>query len=111
MDGVFAEPEAAAGLTWGGELSPHFANRSDQTGRIEIWPLERPGEPDDVPPFQPWRAAQAPREAADRLAQRIADKIQYWRDNAIVLPSQGRPIEPGDILILVRKRNQPYHRL
>jgi len=104
VDGVFAEPRAAAGLTWEGELSPHFANRTDQTGRIEIWEPEVPSPRDEVPPFEPWRAAKAPREAPDRLAQRIADKIKYWLDNRIALPSKGRPIEPRDILILVRKR-------
>jgi len=104
VDGVFAGPQAAAGLTWEGELSPHFANRTDQTGSIEIWQPEAPSPRDEVPPFEPWRAARAPREAPDRLAQRIADKIKYWLDNRILLPSKGRPIRPEDILILVRKR-------
>ncbi len=38
------------------------------------------------------------------LAARIAAQIKHWLDSGEGLPSRGRAIEPGDILILLRKR-------
>jgi ATP-dependent helicase/nuclease subunit A len=40
------------------------------------------------------------------LAQRIADQIGEWIDGGLMLESKGRPIRPGDIMILVRSRTE-----
>jgi ATP-dependent exoDNAse (exonuclease V) beta subunit len=39
-----------------------------------------------------------------RLARRIAATIRGWLDSGETLKGKGRPIRPGDILILVRNR-------
>ena len=39
------------------------------------------------------------------LADRIAETIQTWLTSGEILKSENRPIQAGDILILVRKRN------
>lgn len=41
-----------------------------------------------------------------KLANEIAAQVKSWLDQRLWLESQGRPIEPQDVLILVRKRGQ-----
>ena len=38
------------------------------------------------------------------LAERIAGQIKNWLNEGMMLQSQGRPLRPGDVMILVRKR-------
>ena len=38
------------------------------------------------------------------LAERIARQIKGWLDDGMMLASKGRPVAPGDIMILLRKR-------
>ena len=38
------------------------------------------------------------------LAQKIAEQIRDWLSSGLMLQSQGRPVRPGDIMILLRKR-------
>lgn len=82
----------------------HQPSRLGAAGLVEIWPLEEGG---DRPERDPWRApvdhvlADAPRRC---LARRIARTIRRWIDGKEILESHGRPIEPSDILILVRNR-------
>src|SRR5690606_19700518 len=45
------------------------------------------------------------RSGAVKLADHIADQISGWLKNGENLVSRGRAITPGDIMILVRKRN------
>ncbi len=42
---------------------------------------------------------------ANRLADRVADKIAHWLKTGERLVAENRPIRAGDILILVRKRH------
>lgn len=85
----------------------HEAHREADAGLVEVWPTEKPPERTDADPWAPLDEPPGGAEAVDRLAVRIADRIKVWLDCGEVLESQGRPIRPGDILILVRKR-QPF---
>jgi ATP-dependent helicase/nuclease subunit A len=82
----------------------HQPSRIGAEGLVEVWPLE---EGEDQPQRDPWCApvdhalADRPRR---RLARRIARTIRQWIDEKELLPSRGRPIQPSDILILVRNR-------
>ncbi|HKQ95381.1 MAG TPA: UvrD-helicase domain-containing protein, partial [Aestuariivirgaceae bacterium] len=82
----------------------HFARRRNVAGRVELWPLE-PVESQTE--RDPWRAPTGyalrdrPRR---RLAARIAATIRRWIDCRELLPSEGRPVIPSDIMILVRNR-------
>jgi len=106
VDRVFAAARAARGLAAGAEPLRHEAERADQPGRVEIWPATAP---DDEPERDHWAAPldyESPQSPDVRLAERIAEKIKSWRDNETVLRPRARPIRPGDILILVRRRNR-----
>lgn len=105
VDLVFANDAARQGLTASGEVDAHDAVRRQDAGRVELWDLERPDEDDSG---DAWDAPLDYVSEADpraKLAQRIARTIRDWLDSGEILPAKGRPIVPGDILILVRRRN------
>jgi ATP-dependent helicase/nuclease subunit A len=105
VDAVFANPLAAAGVVEPGQELVHYADRADQAGAVELWPLTP--LPDTVEP-QPWVVPEqnrgltsAPQQLADTLAQWIARETS----GGVRLESRGRPLAPGDVMVLVRRRN------
>lgn len=99
VDRVFADPALTPGVT----PAPHAVKRAGQGGVVEIWPTE---QHEEVAPADAWSPLdeQSAEPPVVRLASRIADTIKRWLAEGEVLESTGRPIAPGDILILVRKR-------
>ncbi len=104
VDRVFRDPERTPGLTAGNASIEHVANRIGHAGLVEIWETEKW---DDAAAADPWQPLSDTKEQspANRLADRIAETIKSWIDGGEHLLSENRPIRPGDILILVRKRN------
>jgi ATP-dependent helicase/nuclease subunit A len=93
-----------------GERVPHIAYRGAAGGLVELWEPER-GEPEEKGSVWETGALRVSGLGpAGALAARIAAKIKHWLDEGEVLASAGRPIAPGDILILLRKR-EPMARL
>ena len=86
-------------------LSPfplhHLPFRKEAPGHVELWPLLTK---EDEPPLEPWQpplvqhCSDSPQK---RLAQLIAATIQSWLSGKGPL---SKPIGPGDILILLRRR-------
>jgi len=106
VDAVFAGSAAADGVTFHGRPIRHLSNRAGQAGLVEIWPTVKP-EP--RPEADPWDAPLDQLPAASpqvRLAERIAERIDGWLKAGEVLESEGRPMTPGDIMILVRRRER-----
>lgn len=104
VDAVFRDPRAARGVVAQGEELRHYADRAEYAGRVELWPL---APVTDEPPAEPWTVPErnlglvsAPQRLADALAGWLAGEI---RDGAM-LDSRGRPLRPGDVLVLVRRR-------
>jgi ATP-dependent helicase/nuclease subunit A len=106
VDRVFRDPIRTPGLTANDDSIDHVANRIGQAGLVEIWDTEKWDNADAANPWQPL-ADTKEQSPANRLAERIADTIKAWIDSGEMLPSEARQIRPGDILILVRKR-QPF---
>jgi ATP-dependent helicase/nuclease subunit A len=104
VDAVFADVPAAKGVCAPGELH-HTPNRNGHAGAVEFWPLApRP----DVQAPDPWSIAhknQGQDSAPDRLVRELAAWITHQVSGAVMLESAGRPLRPGDILVLVRRRN------
>ncbi len=102
VDAVFGRNEAMRESVTGGQYESHSERRIGERGQVIIWPrlvalAEDP--PDD------WTSAyDAPTEVDTRLAGGIADEIRRLLDEERRLPS-GKPVVPGEILILVRKRD------
>ncbi|MBB2972445.1 ATP-dependent helicase/nuclease subunit A [Mesorhizobium sp. RMAD-H1] len=104
VDLVFERPEAYRGLGLEPGPTQHEAIRRDAPGEVEIWDLATPQaveEPDD------WRVPVDHLAApAVRLAEQIAATIRLWLDKGEIIPGQQRKLEPRDIMVLVRKRDQ-----
>jgi ATP-dependent helicase/nuclease subunit A len=104
VDAVFADPLAAAGVEDPGTLR-HYADRAGHAGCVELWPLAlRPDEPDPEPWTVPERN-QGQRTAPQLLAERLAEWIAHETSGAVPLASRSRKLQPGDVMVLVRRRN------
>ncbi len=104
-DAVFADPEAARGVADAGSLR-HVVNRAGVAGRVELWPLaEAPSEDDDTDLWDAPHTNRGQRSSRQILADTLAVTIKRWLSARRELPSQGRPLAAGDILVLVRKRD------
>ncbi len=104
VDAVFAVPPACDGVAEAGTLR-HVADRAGHAGMVELWPLApEPERPEAVPWTVPVR-----NEGSVGAMQRLADGLAEWiagqTDGSVMLQSKGRPLAPGDVLVLVRRRN------
>ena len=96
----------------GGIMAPgvgyvdHTAVRGGEAGLVELWPLttsDEAVEPDH------WTAPVDRMEKDHpriRLAREIAAAISQWLAEGRKIAALGRAVGPGDILVLVRRRNQ-----
>ncbi len=107
VDRVFADDGRTPGLNaYTTTAIRHVANRIGHSGLVEIWPTEKTAA---TVTAEAWASSDDEGEApaAMRLAELVADKIKRLIEGGDVLASEARAITPGDILILVRKR-QPF---
>ncbi|SOE16996.1 DNA helicase/exodeoxyribonuclease V subunit A [Hoeflea halophila] len=108
VDHVFASADALRGIGSADEPVIHETVRLQAPGLVEIWPMiarEQTGDEDD------WTAAfdEVPESApAAQLARRIADVLRHWVGKEMIEDQKSRkirPVAPGDVLVLVRKRD------
>ncbi|MBV9992945.1 MAG: double-strand break repair helicase AddA [Alphaproteobacteria bacterium] len=106
VDEVFSTPEASAGLTSQNEPIHHTPLRESAKGRVEVWP---PIKPSEAPEPDVWRPVDVESRTSPvvRLATKIADKIKRWTDGSTRLPGRDEAIAPGDIMILLPRR-EPF---
>ncbi|MEC8546464.1 MAG: UvrD-helicase domain-containing protein, partial [Pseudomonadota bacterium] len=99
VDLVFAEPARAEGLMAAGTPVHHIPHRLKDAGYVELWEPEAVDTPDTD--LQIWEVPDAmPDDTARRkLARRIAAKISG------LINAPDSQVTPGDILILVRRRD------
>jgi len=104
---VFADTNTRRGVTSGDAPVSHKAFRETAKGRVEVWPTIKPlaqPEPDlwqrpvDLPP---------PDSPVVRLARDVAQQIEQWVDGAHRIPGRDRAIQPGDIMVLMPRR-EPF---
>ncbi len=105
VDAVFAHAPANDGVIFDGVPMRHEPFRQGAAGLVELWPPVV-DQPTDTP--QPWKPS-VERVSGDtaraRLARLLAAKISSLCDGRTLLESRGRPIEAGDIMVLVRRRS------
>ncbi len=106
IDAIFRREAANDGVALDGSEIRHVASRAGQAGLVELWPPVEPqpdemGDPSALPVTR--RRVAEPRT---RLAETIAETIRDWLDRGEILEARGRPIRPGDVMVLVRRRNQ-----
>ena len=104
VDKVFEAPDARAGVIAGGDWPRHRADREGHGGVVEIWPTIKPEAAAREEPWQlPLEQGSAVSPEA-QLAARITERIAGWLRDGEELAARGRPIRPGDMMILVRRR-------
>ncbi len=111
VDDVFAGDGARDGLAWGDADISHQAVRAGHAGLVELWPVEEPEDHEPAHPMYPQDETPAGAHARDRLVERIAKTIRHWLDSGEMLEARGRAVRPGDILILVRSRDEFVRKL
>jgi ATP-dependent helicase/nuclease subunit A len=87
-------------------VPPHRPFRSEGQGVVTLWPPE-PAQVDDADSVDDDDDEAAAPAAEIRLAHRIAATIARWvsRADPLILPARGVPVQPQDILVLVRARS------
>ena len=82
----------------------HVAHHADRPGRVELWPAYDPAielaDGDDAGE-EGWID-----EPVRLYADALARAVRRWLDEAPIMATTGRPLTPGDILILVRSRTE-----
>ncbi|MCA3380314.1 MAG: double-strand break repair helicase AddA [Roseomonas sp.] len=115
VDAVFAAAPARDGVSPDAQLQ-HYADRAGHAGSVELWPIlqvdKAPPPPDWEPPEKAVDAEGAAPRLAAAIARRIAQMIKHETLPARVEQGKeasqpaGRPIRPGDILVLLRGRKR-----
>ncbi|MGA9865427.1 MAG: double-strand break repair helicase AddA, partial [Acetobacteraceae bacterium] len=104
VDAVFANPAAAAGVCEPGGMR-HESDRAGQAGMVELWPLaQRPPVP-EIPAWTVPERNQGLKSAPQVLAEDLAEWIANETDGHMTLASRDRTLRPGDVMVLVRRRN------
>lgn len=104
VDRVFAAPRAGAGVVDPDAPVQHTPLRTKAAGRVELWPPLLVDKLDDPEPWKPPVDPVTRTGAMEQLAELIAVRTADWLASGEMLESQGRPIEAGDIMVLVRQR-------
>ena len=106
------------------EQIKHFIHRQKQTGCFEVWPLALSKELENedakkkkdakVKKTDEWvlpTGIVESQNADDRLANKIALTISNWIRDKKILNAKNRPIQAGDIMILLRSRGSLMGRI
>jgi len=105
IDAIFRHDAARDGVALDGSEIHHIAARAGAAGLVELWPpvVPQPVEPPDAGALPITRHRTT--EPRARVAAAIAATIGHWLQTRERLEARDRPIRPGDIMVLVRRRN------
>jgi ATP-dependent helicase/nuclease subunit A len=108
VDEVFANPLASDGVMIDEVAQRHEANRNDMPGCVELWPTEVWPEILETEGWDAPKDRAAANHPAVTLARKIAARIEAWLDVRTPvfdkLTKSLRPMNAGDVMILVRRR-------
>ena len=107
IDNVFNIDTVRQAASGAQELISHAAFRAAEgRGLVELWPLfEKPEYPEQKNWTLPIESYKSISNEVD-LAEKIAKTIKKWLSEGRVLKSTGKPVEAGDIIILLRSRGK-----
>jgi len=105
IDAIFRHEAAHDGVALDGDAIRHVAARAGQAGLVELWPPVAPQPDEDADPEALPVTRSRVAEPYARLADTIAATIRGWLDHGETLAARGRSIRPGDVMVLVRRRN------
>ncbi len=110
VDKVFDRTANEPAVAMGGNYQAHTAARRNDPGQVEVWPMV---QAETIENPEEWHVAVTQsdnRHQAVLLARRIAEQVHCWISNGERFFANGKPggkpIGPGDILVLVRARDR-----
>lgn len=104
VDTIFSSKNVSAGVSTKEKIS-HETFRINHPGRVEMWPLLTPDKKNQSwDPLEFKTLSSQPSHPERILAQTLAEHIEQLIQKKEILPSTKKPIQYGDILILVRRR-------
>jgi ATP-dependent helicase/nuclease subunit A len=106
VDATFALPGIADGVALGETEIRHYPWRSGMAGEVELWPAIDPEPADDPPAWKPPLEQHMGESPRARVAALVAGDIARRIGSGEILESRGRPLKPGDFLVLVRTRKE-----
>jgi ATP-dependent helicase/nuclease subunit A len=106
VDAVFRHDAAADGVALDGAAIRHVAARDGHAGLVELWPPVMPEADEELDLLAISGIRQRDAEPRTRLARGIAATIAGWLLTGERLEARDRAIRPGDIMVLVRRRNE-----
>lgn len=104
VDATFAA--APEGLSADGLTPRHGSAWPGRAGRVDLWPLVARDEAAQPPPWDEPLDAPPPGDPRLRLARLVAAEIARWTAGGEPLPGAGRAVRPGDVMVLVRRRDR-----
>ncbi len=108
VDQVFSIEDNYRGLDSENRKTVHESNRQKAPGLVELWPPIVGEKKEITDPMAPVDAVPVAAPSA-LLANRIASRIAHWINTDARFADDGKPIGPGDILILVRSRGAIFN--
>jgi ATP-dependent helicase/nuclease subunit A len=87
-------------------ISPHLALPDAAPGFVELWPIVKPDEREQVEPWDSPFDKSSETSPRVRLARQIAKAVRLWidRKERVGTGRDRHDVRPGDILVLVRQR-------
>ena len=92
-----------------GDFSTHEVARDDLNGFVEIWPVVKSADEAKPDHFFGVPAATSSNDVQTTAAKQLADTVKQWIGHKTL--SSGKMVEPGDILILLRKRGAFFEQI
>ncbi len=109
VDQVFNREEHRQSISLSIDEIRHTTHRRHQSGLVEVWPTVKKEKQENEDGWLP-PIIQKPSQNPERIvAENIATQIEEWIEKGEILASKGRPVNAGDILILVRRRSGFVH--
>jgi ATP-dependent helicase/nuclease subunit A len=105
VDAVFQGNAAADGVALDGAAIRHVAARAGHASLVELWPPVMPEPDEELDLTAVSGTRQRSVEPRTRLARAMAATIADWLATGERLEARDRAIRPGDIMVLVRRRN------
>jgi len=106
IDAIFRHEAARDGVAFDGSEIRHIAARTGHAGLVELWPAAVPLAEEPTDPTALPITRQRITEPRTRVAFAIAATVGRWLEKGEMLEARGRPMRPGDIMVLVRRRNE-----
>ncbi len=111
VDQVFNREEHRQSISFSIDEIRHATHRKNQSGLVEVWPTVKLEKQENEDGWSP-PVIQKPSQNPERIvAEKIAVQIEEWIKKGEILASKGRPVNAGDILILVRRRADFVHHM